>query len=83
VALHVAWVTALPTLGLVILSLAPTALAHGSLICRIGALLLSLGLVYCGARLGLRRSALAARRLLLASIVYLPLVFVLMVADKA
>ena len=75
----VAWLTALPALGLVILSLAPTALTAP--VCRIGAFLLSLGLAYCGAQLGLHRSTVAARRLLLASIVYLPLLFVLMVAD--
>src|SRR5882762_396696 len=78
----VAWFTALPTLGLVILSLAPTPLARAGLACRIGVLLLGCGLVYCGAQLGLRRSTLAARRLLLASIVYLPLVFVLRVVDR-
>ena len=76
----VAWVTALPTLGLVILSLAPTALA--GVVCRTGVFLLSVGLAYCGAQLSLRRSTVAARRLLLASIIYLPLVFVLMVANK-
>jgi len=76
----VAWVTALPTLGLVILCLAPTPPA--GLVCRIGTFLLSLGLAYCGAQLGLRRSTADARRLLVASIVYLPLVFVLIVADK-
>jgi len=78
----VAWVTLLPTLGLVVLSLAPTPLARSGLACRIGVLLLSSGLVYCGAQLGLRRSTLAARRLLLASIVYLPLVFLLRVVDR-
>jgi protoheme IX farnesyltransferase len=77
----VAWVIALPTLGLVILCLAPTPPA--GLVCRIGTFLLSLGLAYYGAQLALRRSTAAARRLLLASVVYLPLVFVLMVANKA
>jgi heme o synthase len=76
----VVWLTLLPTLGLVMLSLAPSALA--GLVCRTGAFLLSLGLAYCGAQLGLLRSTAAARRLLLVSIVYLPLVFILMVADK-
>jgi protoheme IX farnesyltransferase len=76
----VAWLTVLPTLGLVILSLVPTALA--GLVCRTGVFLLSLGLASCGAQLSLRPSNVAARRLLLASIVYLPLVFVLMVADN-
>jgi heme o synthase len=78
----VAWVTLLPTLGLVVLSLAPMPLARAGLACRIGVLLLSSGLVYCGAQLVFRRSTLAARRLLLASIVYLPLVFVMRVADR-
>jgi protoheme IX farnesyltransferase len=77
----VAWVTALSTLALVILCLAPT--PPVGLVCRIGKFLLSLGLAYYGAQLYLLRSSAAARRLLLASIVYLPLVFVLMVADKA
>jgi protoheme IX farnesyltransferase len=77
-----AWVTALPTLGLVILSLAPTPLARAGLVCRTGVLLLSCGLVFCGAQLGLCRSTVAARRLLLASIVYLPLVFALRMADR-
>jgi len=76
----VAWVTMLPILGLVILSLAPTALA--GVVCRTGVFLLSVGLAYCGGQLSLRRSTVAARRLLLASLVYLPLVFVLMVANK-
>jgi hypothetical protein len=41
-----------------------------------------LGLASCGAQLSLRPSNVGAHRLLLASIVYLPLVFVLMVADN-
>jgi protoheme IX farnesyltransferase len=76
----VAWLTALPALGLVILSLATTNLA--GLACRTGAFLLSLGFAYCGAQLSLRRSTAAARRLLFASIVYLPLILVLIVADN-
>jgi heme o synthase len=76
----VAWLTALPVLGLVILSLATTALAGP--VFRTGALLLSLGIAYCGAQLSWRRSTAAARRLLLASIVYLPLILILMVADN-
>lgn len=77
----VASVTAIPTLGLVILCLASTMLP--GLVCRTGAFLLSLGFSYYGAQFSQRRSTAAARRLLLASIVYLPLVFLLMVADKA
>jgi protoheme IX farnesyltransferase len=76
----VAWLTALPAFGLVILSLATTTVAGP--VCRTGAFLLSLGFAYCGAQLSLRRSTAAARRLLFASIVYLPLILVLMVADN-
>jgi protoheme IX farnesyltransferase len=48
----------------------------------IGASVLSSGFLYFGAQLALRKSNLAARQLLFASIIYLPLVFVLMVLDK-
>jgi heme o synthase len=44
----------------------------------IGALLLNLGFFYYGARFVFHRSATAARRLLVASIIYLPSLFVLM-----
>jgi len=76
----VVWVTTVPILCLVILSLAPTPLA--SLVCRIGTFLLSLGLAYFGAQLALCRSTAAARRLLHGSIIYLPVIFVVLVADK-
>jgi len=46
---------------------------------RIGALILSLGFFYYGAQFALHRSNSAARRLLAASIIYLPLLFILMV----
>src|SRR6266567_228444 len=69
-------------LVLIPLSLTPTFLGHAGLIYLVGALLLSSSFFYYGARLALRRSNVIARRLLFASIVYLPLVFVLMVLDK-
>jgi protoheme IX farnesyltransferase len=48
----------------------------------VGALILSSGFLYYGARLALHRSSAAARRLLFASIIYLPLLFVLLMLDK-
>ena len=69
-------------LVLIPLSLTPTFLGYAGLIYLVGALLLSSSFFYYGARLALRRSNVIARRLLFASIVYLPLVFVLMVLDK-
>jgi protoheme IX farnesyltransferase len=48
-----------------------------------GALVLGLGFLHYGMRLAAKRSNSLARRLVLASIVYLPLVFALMMVDKA
>ena len=77
-----AWQSLVPPLALVPLSCLPTFFGHAGLIYLLGALLLSSSFFYYGARLALRRSNVIARRLLFASIVYLPLVFVLMVLDK-
>src|SRR5437016_3325316 len=77
-----AWQSLVAPLALIPLSLTPTFLGHAGSIYLIGALLLGSGFFYYGARLALRRSNVIARRLLFASIVYLPLVFVLMVLDK-
>jgi protoheme IX farnesyltransferase len=48
----------------------------------VGALVLGFGLLHYGMRLAANRSNSFARRLVLASIVYLPLVFALMMVDK-
>ncbi len=71
-----------PLLALVPLSLIPTLRGHAGVAYVVGALVLGAGFLYFGVQLVLRRSNLNARRLLFASIVYLPLVFVLMVLDK-
>ena len=55
------------------------ALLSTSLLYSIGAFLLTLGFFYYGAQFALRRSVPAARRLLAASILYLPLMFALMI----
>ncbi len=47
-----------------------------------GALLFSACFLYYGGQVAIRRTNAVARRLLLASILYLPLVFVLMAMDK-
>ena len=77
-----AWQSLVPPLALVPLSLTPTFLGQAGLIYLVGALMLSSSFFYYGARLAFRRSNAMARRLLFASIIYLPLVFVLMVLDK-
>jgi len=69
--------TVLPLLALVPLSLLPGLMGEAKLYF-IGALLLGAGFVLCAAQFVLRRSNSAARRLLAASIIYLPALFVLM-----
>jgi heme O synthase-like polyprenyltransferase len=55
---------------------------YGRVFYYIGSLLLCLGYFCCGARFVLRRSNSAARGPLLVSIIYLPLLFVLMMLVK-
>lgn len=76
-----AWQSLVPALFLIPLSLTPAFLGHAGLIYLVGTLALSAGFVYYAARLVLSRSNAMARRLLLASVVYLPAVFVLMVLE--
>ena len=69
--------------ALIPVSLLPSALGYLGLHYFVGALLLGLAFLgYCFA-FGMSQDARAARRLLLASVVYLPVVLVLMVADQA
>jgi heme o synthase len=70
------WQSMLPTLALVFVTVAPLVLRHASPAVTAGTLLLSLTFLYFAARLALVRSNAAARRLLLASVIYLPSVFV-------
>src|SRR5262249_50951403 len=76
------WQIILPSTGLLVLSFAPTLLGKGSVLYTAGALLSGICFLYYGVQLALRRTNAAARRLLLASIVYLPVVFVLMVLGR-
>ena len=73
-----AWQTVLPSFGLIVLSLAPVLLARQGLIYTAGTLLVSIFFSYYGGQLVIQKTNSAARRLLLASILYLPIVFVLM-----
>jgi protoheme IX farnesyltransferase len=69
----------LPSLGLVALSFAPMLLGQAGLFYTAGALFFSICFLYCGLQLTLHRTNVAARCLLLASIVYLPAMFGLLV----
>jgi heme o synthase len=76
------WQSVLPALALVSVAFAPMALRHANPVFMTGTLLLSLGFLYFAARLALIRSNQSARRLLLVSILYLPLVFLLVVLAR-
>ena len=69
--------TILPLLLLIPAALLTTVFRDSGLLYRIGACLLSVGFLYCGMRFVLHRSSATARRLLVASIFYLPLLLVL------
>ena len=75
----VALQTILSLVALVPLSLLPALAGQPSIFYFTGALLLSLGFSFYGVQFVLRRSNAAARRLLLASIIYLPSLLVLIV----
>ncbi len=70
--------TILPLLLLVLATLLPAVWCESGLLYLLGALALSLSFLYCGMRFVLHRSGATARRLMVASIFYLPLLLVLM-----
>jgi len=70
------------SLALIPASLMPVFLGQAGKVYLVGALVLGLGFFHFGMRLALQRSNSLARRLVLASIVYLPLVFGLLMVDK-
>ncbi len=70
------------TIMLVPVSLAPFFLGFAGKIFLIGACLLGIWFLYASIRSALDRSNKRARTLLLVSVIYLPLLFILMVADK-
>jgi heme o synthase len=73
---------ALFSLLLIPVTLIPAIMGEVGLIYLLGALVLGLLFLYYGFRLALGRSSALARRVLTASIVYLPLVYVLMMVSK-
>ena len=77
-----AWQVALFSLALLPVSLIPTFLGFEGIAYFFGALALGLGFLFYGTRLALDRSNSLARRLVLGSVVYLPLVWTLMILDK-
>src|SRR5262249_22248195 len=74
--------TLLPLLALVPVSLLPARASQPSVVYSIAALLLGVGFFYYGAQFAVRKSVSSARRLLAASIIYLPLLFALMILSR-
>jgi protoheme IX farnesyltransferase len=70
------------SLALLPISLLPTMMGQAGFLYFLGALALGLMYVHSSARLAFARTNVLAKRLLLASIVYLPLVFALLMLDK-
>jgi protoheme IX farnesyltransferase len=76
------WQALVASLALIPVSLSPTLIGGAGHVYFVVAGVLSSGFFYYSARLAFLRSNTAACRLLMASIIYLPLVFLLMVLDK-
>jgi heme o synthase len=74
--------TLLPLLALALLSLLPCLAGGSPTAYLVGASLLNLGFLYYGTRFLVNKSASTARRLLAASIVYLPFLFFLIVIPR-
>ena len=70
------------TLLLLPVSLLPTVLNISGKVYLVGAIVLGLLFLYSSVRAALSKSRQEARRLLLASVIYLPLLFILMVLDR-
>ncbi len=77
-----AWQTIVFSLALIPVSLVPALLQRAGLVYFVAVLVLSSGFFYYAARLAFCRTNATARRLLFASIVYLPLIFALMMFGK-
>ncbi|MFN8008283.1 MAG: heme o synthase [Terriglobia bacterium] len=71
------------SLTLVPLSLVPTALGMTGAVYFFSALILSLGLLFFALRASIHRSRLQAKVLLHVTVIYLPLIYAMMVLDKA
>lgn len=70
------------TVLLIPVSLLPAALGMAGKVYLIGAIILGLAFLFSSLRAAFSKSRQEARRLLLASVIYLPLLFILMVLDK-
>ncbi len=78
----VIWQSFVFSLALIPVALIPTIRGESGSVYAIGAAVLSLAFLYATERFAFHRSNVAAKQLLITSILYLPLLFVLLVLDK-
>src|SRR5260221_12357329 len=78
----VAWQCLLPALGLFVVSIVPALQGQSGTVSFPGALVLGGVFLYYSARFALQRSVASARQLLLASILYLPVLLAVLALDK-
>lgn len=78
----VAWQSVLPALGLLVVAIVPAVRGQSGIVYFAGAIVLGGAFLYCSARFALRKTVASARQLLVASILYLPVLFALLVLDK-
>ena len=76
------WQSIAPSLALIAVSLVPAIIGESGLVYSVAALICGSIFLYYSTHFAFHRSNAAARQLLTASIVYLPLVFMLMTLDK-
>jgi len=76
------WQVAVPLMLLIPLSMRPAFIGQAGLVYFATAAVLGVGFAHQASQLAVHRSPATARRLLLASIVYLPTIFVLMEIDR-
>jgi heme o synthase len=79
---YVIWQSFVASLALLAVTLVPAIYEKSSLVYFAGALTIGTIFSYYSARLALRKSNASARQLLVASILYLPAIFVLMMLDR-
>src|SRR6266481_840332 len=78
-----AWVTSVASFALFVASIGAVSVNNGGTFQYFGTVMLGSGLLYCAMRQVLRRSRIAARQLLKATIVYLPLQFLIFALGKS
>jgi heme o synthase len=78
----VAWQTSLPSLALLAVALLPAIRGESGIVYFAGALVLGGAFLFYSARFAIQMSSVSARRLLFASILYLPLLLAFLVLDK-